>query len=117
TAETLAATLQATGMGMDADHDILLVILTSHGSRAGLAVETRTRRAILSPLDLVIMLEATHVRHRIVVISACFSGVFIPPLADPDTLVITAADENHPSFGSSNRTAWPYFGAAFFNMA
>jgi tetratricopeptide (TPR) repeat protein len=117
TAETLAATLQATGMGMDADHDILLVILTSHGSRAGIAVKTPSREAILSPLDLVIMLEATHVRHRIVVISACFSGVFIPPLADPDTLVITAADAEHTSFGCRNGNAWTFFGDAFFNMA
>jgi tetratricopeptide (TPR) repeat protein len=117
TAETLAATLQATAMGMDADHDILFVILTSHGSRAGIAVKTPSREATLSPLDLVTMLDATHVRHRIVVASACFSGVFIPPLADPDTLVVTAADENHPSFGCSNRTTWTYFGDAFFNMA
>jgi len=117
TAETLAATLQATATGMDADHDILLVILTSHGSRAGIAVQTPSREATLSPLELVTMLDATHVRHRIVIVSACFSGVFIPPLADPDTLVITAADADHASFGCRNGNAWTYFGDAFFNMA
>jgi tetratricopeptide (TPR) repeat protein len=95
----------------------LFVILTSHGSPAGLAVKTPSRQEILSPLDLFTMLDRTQVRHRIVVISACYSGVFIPPLADPDTLVITAADANHPSFGCRNGNAWTYFGDAFFNTA
>ena len=31
--------LQAAANGMDADNDILFLILTSHGSRAGLAVK------------------------------------------------------------------------------
>jgi tetratricopeptide (TPR) repeat protein len=117
TAETLAAALQSTAIGMDAERDILIVILTSHGSPAGVAVKTPSREAILAPLDLFTMLDATHVRHRVVIVSACYSGVFIPPLADPDTLVITAADENHPSFGCSNRNTWTYFGDAFFNTA
>jgi tetratricopeptide (TPR) repeat protein len=117
TPETLAAALQSAAIGIDAQRDILLVILTSHGSRAGVAVKTPTREGTLSPLDLFTMLDATHVRHRIVIISACFSGVFIPPLADPDTLVITAADANHPSFGCQNGATWTYFGDAFFNMA
>ena len=117
TAETLAATLQSTATGMDVDNDVLILILTSHGSPAGAAVKTPSREATLAPLDLLTMLDATHVRHRIVIVSACFSGVFIPPLADPDTLVITAADANHPSFGCRNGTAWTYFGDAFFNMA
>jgi tetratricopeptide (TPR) repeat protein len=117
TAETLAAALQSAAMGMDAERDILFVILTSHGSPAGIAVKTPSRQSTLSPLDLFTMLDATHMRHRIVIVSACYSGVFIPPLADPDTLVITAADAHHPSFGCQNGAAWTYFGDAFFNMA
>ena len=50
-------------------------------------------------------------------ISACYSGVFIPHLASADTLVITAADANHPSFGCEDRAKWTYFGDAFFNAA
>jgi hypothetical protein len=52
-----------------------------------------------------------------VVISACYSGVFIPRLANPDVLVITAADANHPSFGCQDKAKWTYFGDAFFNVA
>jgi tetratricopeptide (TPR) repeat protein len=119
TPETLAATLQSAAKAMNVENDILFLILTSHGSRAGLAVKTPNRKeiAILPPLDLFTMLDSTHVRHRIVIISACFSGIFIPPLADPDTLVITAADADHPSFGCKNGNTWTYFGDAFFNMA
>jgi len=57
------------------------------------------------------------VRHKVVVISACYSGVFIPLLANPDVLVITAADANHSSFGCLDKANWTYFGDAFFNAA
>ena len=49
--------------------------------------------------------------------SVCYSGVFIPRLANPDTLVITAADANHTSFGCEDKANWTYFGDAFFNVA
>jgi tetratricopeptide (TPR) repeat protein len=117
TSETVAATLQSAAQAMNVENDILFLILTSHGSRAGLAVKTPSRQEILSPLDLFTVLDRTQVRHRIVIISACFSGVFIPPLADPDTMVITAADADHPSFGCRNGNTWTYFGDAFFNTA
>jgi hypothetical protein len=45
------------------------------------------------------------------------AGVFIPPLADADTLVITAADANHSSFGCEDKAKWTYFGDVFFNIA
>src|SRR5215469_3266398 len=47
TADTLAAALQSAAKGMNAQRDILLVILTSHGSPAGVAVKTPSREAIL----------------------------------------------------------------------
>jgi hypothetical protein len=63
------------------------------------------------------MLARTGVRHKVVVISACFSGVFVPRLASPDVLVIIAADADHPSFGCEDKAKWTYFGDAFFNVA
>src|SRR5215469_14291222 len=50
-----AAALQSAAKGMNAQRDILLVILTSHGSPAGVAVKTPSREAILAPLDLFTM--------------------------------------------------------------
>jgi tetratricopeptide (TPR) repeat protein len=117
TPKSLAAALQSSALGMDAERDVLIVILTSHGSPAGIGVKTPSREGVISPLELFVMLDATHVRHRVVIVSACYSGVFIPPLADPDTLIITAADADHPSFGCQNGAGWTYFGDAFFNTA
>ena len=63
------------------------------------------------------MLDHAGMRRRIVIISACYSGIFIPVLANPDTLVITAADDSHQSFGCQDAVEWTYFGEAFFNTA
>jgi hypothetical protein len=117
TIEALASSLQAAAQAMDAEIDVLFLILTSHGSRAGLAVKAGRLTQTLTPSKLAAMLARTGVRHRVVVISACYSGVFIPRLASPDVLVITAADANHPSFGCEDKASWTYFGDAFFNVA
>ena len=109
--------LQSTAERMDRESDILFLILSSHGSQDGVAVEAGRQSEILSPVDLANMLTRAGVRHRIVVISACYSGVFVRPLANDDTLVITAADANHSSFGCQDKVKWTYFGDAFFNTA
>jgi Peptidase C13 family len=116
TAETLAASLDSVAKEIDAEHDILVLILTSHGSRGGLAVKAGAREETLSPWLLASTLRYSGVRHRVVIISACYSGIFLP-LADADTMVITAADANHPSFGCRDGAQWTYFGDAFFNTA
>jgi hypothetical protein len=117
TIQALATALQAAANGMDAENDVLFLILTSHGSRAGLAVKAGRLTQTLTPPELAEMLARTRVRHKVVVISACYSGVFIPRLANPDELVITAADADHSSFGCQDKAKWTYFGDAFFNVA
>jgi Peptidase C13 family len=117
TIEALAAALETAGKRMDSSTDVLFLILTSHGSSHGLDVTVGRKRATLSPPRLGDMLDRAGVRYKVVVISACYSGVFIPHLATADTLVITAADANHPSFGCEDRAKWTYFGDAFFNAA
>ena len=75
------------------------------------------RLTVITPTRLAAILDRTGVRHKVVVLSACYSGIFIPRLANADTLVITAADRNHPSFGCTDKAKWTYFGDAFFNLA
>ena len=116
TVETLAAALNTAAAKIERQQDILFVILTSHGSRDGLVV-TSGRPNILTPANLSRLLFWTGVERKVVVISACYSGIFIPRLADTNTLVITAADADHPSFGCQDRAKWTYFGEAFFNQA
>ncbi len=117
TVEALAATLETTGKRIEPSTDVLFLILTSHGSPDGLAVTAGRRSTTLTPSKLTEMLDRTGVRYKVVIVSACYSGVFIPRLATADTLVITAADANHPSFGCEDRAKWTYFGDAFFNVA
>jgi len=109
--------LQAEAKKMNGDRDILFLILTSHGSQEGLAVTAGRSAETLKPSTLAGMLKQTGIRYKVVIISACYSGVFIPPIADADTLVITAADSNHSSFGCEDKAKWTYFGDAFFNTA
>jgi hypothetical protein len=117
TSATLAKALRSAGEAMDAAKDILVVFLTSHGSPDGLDVVAGHRRETLSPRALRSMLNASGARYRVVIISACYSGVFARALADPRTLVITAAAPNRPSFGCEDGATWTYFGDAFFNQA
>ena len=117
TPETLAGALRSVARTVDPEQDILFLMLTSHGSRDGLTVKAGSRNDTLSPAALSAMLAFTGVRHRVVILSACYSGVFIPALAGPDTLVITAADADHPSFGCKDGAKRTYFGEAFFNAA
>src|SRR3979490_1588679 len=78
TIEGLAMYLQAAAKGMDAENDILFLILTSHGSRAGLAVKAGRLTQTLTPPHLADMLARAGGRHKVVVLSACHSGAFIP---------------------------------------
>jgi Peptidase C13 family len=117
TIEAINAEIRSAAAKMDREHDVLALILTSHGSPAGVAVQAGRRVEILSPATLAALLGAVGIRHRIVIISACYSGVFLRPLANDDSLVITAADSEHSSFGCQDKVKWTYFGDAFFNIA
>ena len=117
TIDALARSLQVAANGLDAEKDVLFLILTSHGSPDGLAIKAGRLTETLTPSRLADMLARTGVRHKVVVISACYSGVFIPRLASADVLVITAADADHSSFGCEDKAQWTYFGDAFFNVA
>jgi hypothetical protein len=83
-------------------------MVARHGSPDGVAVQAGRRVQTLSPSALARLLDGTGVRHRIVIISACYSGVFLGPLANDDSLVITAADSEHSSFGCQDKVKWTY---------
>ena len=118
TIEGLDTTLQATAEKLNRDRDLLFLILTSHGSwNKGLMVVAGQVKQMLPPWALGAMLDRTGIRHKAIVISACYSGSFIPRLANPDVMVVTAADADHPSFGCQDGAKWTYFGDAFFNVA
>jgi hypothetical protein len=108
----LATLLAQTASQMDKQHDVLIVFLTSHGSPQGLAVKSGKRMGTLAPRQLRNMLDATGVERKVLIVSACYSGVFAG-LANRKTAVITAADAVSPSFGCTATAKLTYFGAAF----
>ena len=56
-----------------------------------------------------------NIRNRVVIVSACFSGAFIAPLANDNTIVMTAAAPDRSSFGCQPQNNWTFFGDAYFN--
>lgn len=116
--QNLERVLQHLGKVMSAERDTLFLFLTSHGERALLAVVMPgLQLEHLTPVMLRRMLDRSGIKRRIVVISACHSGSFIPALAGPDTLVIAAARADRLSFGCDDKREWTYFGDAYFNQA
>jgi hypothetical protein len=115
TVVNLRAALAQAASRMDRDNDVLFVFLTSHGSPRGIAISAGKSRTLLTPMELGWLLRDAGVRHKVLIVSACFSGIFIP-LADPNTLVMTAADATHPSFGCEKAATWTYFGRALFTQ-
>jgi hypothetical protein len=116
--QNFAAAVHAIARVMDRERDILLLFMTSHGSPDGVALLLEGEvYADLSPRDVATVLDGEGITNRIVIVSACYSGVFLKALANDDSIILTAADEAHPSFGCSNEREWTYFGDALFNRS
>lgn len=63
-----------------------------------------------APGELSQMLDNTcNSRPTVVIISACFSGVFVPPLEAPNRMILTAARPDRTSFGCGQADRYPYF--------
>jgi hypothetical protein len=103
---------------MNRDEDVLFLALSSHGSRGAISVSnTGMVEQGLSARTLAKLLEESGIRWRVIVVSACFSGSFVKPLANNHTIVITAASKNRTSFGCSDQRDLTYFGEAFYRDA
>jgi hypothetical protein len=114
----LSQALKALTARMDPDNDVLVLFLTSHGSEDGLEVQNGSLPlAQLSPADLQEALDTAGIRYRVVVISACYAGVFLEGLKNGNTAVITAADATHTSFGCEEDRDLTWFGEAFLKDA
>jgi hypothetical protein len=112
----LRQALRGIAQKMNVDEDILLLYLTSHGSEEHeLAVSFSPFRFMdLTPDTLRQALAESGIRWKVVIVSACYSGGFIGPLQDPYTLIATASDAEHQSFGCSNENDFTYYGEALF---
>ncbi|OOG43157.1 peptidase C13 [Rhodanobacter sp. C06] len=95
--------------------DILMLYMASHGS------EDHELLVDMDPLpldqigaqDLADILKEHPFKWKVVVVNACYSGGFIPPLAGDGTLVLTAARSDRSSFGCGSESELTYFGHAW----
>jgi hypothetical protein len=111
--------LSAVAQKMDPDRDILFLALSSHGSPDPLLAVSNAGLPLaqVSAEDLEGALRDSGIKRRIIVISACYAGGFLPPLENPDTIVIAAAAADKTSFGCSDDRDLTYFGEAFYRDA
>jgi hypothetical protein len=113
----LRRAIAALAARMDRENDVLVVYLTSHGARDHRLAAAHWPLTVpwLTPEELREELDGAGIRHRVVAVSACYSGGWIEPLASEDTLVMTAADATHTSYGCGRLSELTFFGRAMFD--
>ena len=97
--------------------DKVIVLLTTHGTVGALAIgfddgdqsllDARALRGMLAGLDG---------KPTLLVLSACFSGSLLRPLAAPNRVILTAAAADRASFGCQSLSTNTYFVDALFNQ-
>jgi hypothetical protein len=99
--------------------DLVFIYLTSHGTSEHELVldQPRLELADLPADELAAALAPLKSRDKVIVISACYSGGFIPALKDERTLIMTASRADRVSFGCSEEADFTYFGDALFARA
>ena len=87
-------------------HGGCLIYFTSHGSPDGIVVGDR----IWIPGGLGRLVDQTcGERPTVVIIAACFSGVFVPDMDGPNRMVLTAARPDRASFGCGESDHYTFF--------
>ena len=114
----LIASLSNVSARMDKDEDVLFLFLTTHGNPGVLEVDFPPLGLNkLTAKRLRKMLDGTGIKWRIIVVSACYSGSFIDPLKNENSLILTAARHDRVSFGCNHENDFTYFGRAYFDQA
>jgi hypothetical protein len=115
---SLTVTLARVAELIDPAEDVLVLYTTGHGAPEGLAYHYGDSGfGVLAPYRLGSVLAELGIQRRIVFLSACYSGVFVPYLAGPDTALVTAASAERTSFGCLADNDWTFFGDALINNA
>jgi hypothetical protein len=115
----LARALNRVGEAMNTDEDALFLFLSAHGDREHRlsASQPPLELAALTPTALARILQDSGIKWRVIVVSACYSGGYVEPLRDDNTLVIAAAAPDRTSFGCEAGREFTYFGQAYFRDA
>lgn len=115
----LSRALGRVGEAMNANEDVLFLFLTAHGyeDHRLSAIQPPLELASLTPTSLSRMLQESGIKWRVIVVSACYSGGYVEPLRDDNSIVITASAADRNSFGCEHGRDFTYFGQAYFRDA
>jgi len=90
--------------------DGCLIYFTSHGVPGGIIVDDK----VLSPSQMQDMVNtACGERPAVIVMSACYSGQFVTPLAGANRIIMTAARPDRTSFGCGEMDHYTFFDDCF----
>jgi Peptidase C13 family len=113
----LATALAAVAAKMNLKEDVLILFATTHGDpNSGLAYRDGNKGVgMIAPLRLATLLDDLGFERRMILLSACYAGVFLPLLTNENSVIVTAAASNRTSFGCAPGNDWTFFGDALIN--
>lgn len=95
-----------------------LIYYTSHGGPPGVVMDIGGEEGLVPPHVMAELVDnACPDRPTVVVISACYSGVFVPAMQDSQRMILTAARPDRSSFGCGAEDKYPYFDECFLESA
>ncbi len=98
--------------------DVLILYTTSHGAPFGIVYNDGDAGfGMIGPARLARLLADAGIANRLLLISACYAGVFVPTLVTETTAIVTAAAADRTSFGCEADNDWTFFGDALVNHA
>jgi hypothetical protein len=119
TVSNLRATLKHLGRSINVDEDVVFLHIATHGSADNLLLFELPPLELqpLTPTALARMFADSGIKWKVIVLSACYSGGFIEPLKDDNTLIMTASDATHSSFGCDYDSDITWFSQALYGEA
>jgi hypothetical protein len=103
---------------MDRREDVIVLYTTGHGAPFGLYYyDGDNGYGAISPNRLRAMLDGLGIGNRLLILSACYSGVFVPVMQSETSAILTAAAYDRTSFGCRAENDWTFFGDAMINHA
>ena len=115
----LATALAAVADKMNLKEDVLILFATTHGDPvSGLAYRDGSDGiGMIAPQRLASLLNGLGFERRVILLSACYAGIFIPNLTSENSVIVTAASSSRTSFGCAPGNDWTFFGDALINNA
>ncbi len=115
----LAIALAAVADKMNLKEDVLILFATTHGDPvSGLVYRDGANGVgMIAPQRLASLLDGLGFERRMILLSACYAGVFMPNLTSENSIIMTAAASNRTSFGCTPGNDWTFFGDALVNNA